>query len=348
MKIIRSYTTLIDGNVGKTDFIRQQLRVMTNISSYIFDNLKDTKFVIKEIYKNCRSEFPVVNSKLIQNFIRFSYVNAKKKPKKPVKPSLIIDYQSFNFLIDPRTKFSSIWLRFSRMNFPLRGKYILKKIQNPNDVKLVQIYEKNDKLYCKLTCSIELQDNSSSRSNPVGLDVNSKYLVLSNNRFYSLKRLYHRKIEHFKNKKDIRNLTKDYAHKLSTRIVSDLSKNGQEVLVLEDLRNIRRNCSKKLGTSKGKRVNFIVNSLPFRMFQNFLEYKCKCSGIVVKYVPPAYTSKACSACGSLDTERPRQNKFICKSCGLTLHADLNASRNIVSCYTPNQCATSESRALLDV
>ncbi|MBW1853139.1 MAG: transposase, partial [Deltaproteobacteria bacterium] len=45
---------------------------------------------------------------------------------------------------------------------------------------------------------------------------------------------------------------------------------------------------------------------------------------------------------SLKTTRPVQNKFICNSCGYKLDADLNASRNIWSCYTQTKWATNES------
>ena len=349
MKITRSYTVKIDGNIGKTDFLRQQLCAVDLLSSFIYSLIPKLGYRITPLYKECRNHFPELNSKVVQNFIRYGYTTQSRrhKPKKPVKASLFIDYQNFGLLEDSKTKLTSLWLRSFRRNFPLLGKYIFDRIEDFSDMKLIQIFERDNKLYCKLSYVKEIEDKpKSSKSKIVGLDLNAKQLVLSSNDFYSLKRLNHRKIEHHKNKKPLKNFTKDFAQKLSTKIALDLSNQGQEVLVLENLKNLRRSASKKLGTSKGKKVNYIVNSLPYNMFQSFLEYKCKSLGIRVEYIPPHFTSKLCSKCMSLETERPKLNEFICKNCGLHLHADLNGARNIASRYIQMQCAASESSALI--
>jgi IS605 OrfB family transposase len=119
---------------------------------------------------------------------------------------------------------------------------------------------------------------------------------------------------------------------LTTKISKDLHLQGVEVLVLEDLKSLRKSASKKLGTSKGKLVNYIINSIPYSMFQNFLKYKCLDLGIKVEKIHPAYTSKTCSRCGSRNTSRPRQEDFVCLDCNLRLNADLNGSRNIEKFY----------------
>lgn len=54
-------------------------------------------------------------------------------------------------------------------------------------------------------------------------------------------------------------------------------------------------------------------------------------GITVTEVNPAYTSQECSHCGYTDSKnRPTRDLFCCKCCGMTMHADINASRNILS------------------
>ena len=46
-------------------------------------------------------------------------------------------------------------------------------------------------------------------------------------------------------------------------------------------------------------------------------------------VNPAYTSQTCSCCGYVDKKnRPSQSTFRCLWCGSTMHADVNAARNI--------------------
>ncbi|OIF91117.1 hypothetical protein A7N06_19635 [Acinetobacter baumannii] len=54
-------------------------------------------------------------------------------------------------------------------------------------------------------------------------------------------------------------------------------------------------------------------------------------GIEVVYVNPAYSSQACSNCGYVDKDNRRtRSEFECKLCGKRLHADVNASRNLLS------------------
>jgi putative transposase len=337
LDITKSYTCIIDGNVGKTDYLNRCLHVLEDLSEYAFSLGRENWKSLTPLYKACRDKFPSLNSKLVQNFLRFHFVTPKKKPKhKPPCASMVIDYQSFGLKIDETTKHTNLWLRFHRKNFPLRGKFLLAKIRNVTDLKLVQIFNRKNKLYCKLSIRTtkEIKDLTECKAQ-IGLDVNSKRIVLSNNDFYSLKKLFHRKIEHMKNnqkKRSLENYTNDVLHKLTTRIANDLHKNDLEVLVMENLRHLRRSTSKKLGTSKGNKVNYIVNSLPFRKFQSLLEYKCLDRGINVVYINPAYTSTICSLCGSINTKR-RQTAFSCLDCRLTLDADLNGSRNICGRYT---------------
>jgi putative transposase len=216
------------------------------------------------------------------------------------------------------------------------GKYLSKKILDPSKVKLVQIFKNSKGLYCKLSYVEEIPDiNVENPTRIVGLDVNAKRMVLSNNIFYNIKRLYHRKLENWKNnyqKHNLQNYTKDFLHKLTTQIAEELSTQGVEVLVLENLKNLRKSASRKLGTSKGRKLNYIINSMSFGMFQNFLKYKCLDRGIKVEFIQPAYTSKTCSRCKSLKTLRPAQDKFVCQDCGFQLNADLNGSRNIENFY----------------
>ena len=181
----------------------------------------------------------------------------------------------------------------------------------------------------------EIDDPSSLKNKIVGCDVNYKRIVFSNNIFYNIKQLAHRKIEHKKHKQTKRNLnnyTKDYLHKLTTQISKDLYLEGIDVLVLENLKNMRKSSSRKLGTSKGKMINYIINSMPYSMFQNYLEYKCLNLDIKVEKINPAYTSKTCSKCSSRNTQRPSQSDFICLDCNFHLNADLNGSRNIEKFY----------------
>lgn len=339
IKSSKTYTCLISGNKSKISYLQEQLELIEQLSWYIF-NLKQ-RFGInwwfnqKMLYHQCRRFFPELNSKVVQNFIRFSYSIKKgmKLPKKPVNSSLIIDYQNFDFQIF-NNKLTNYWLRFQKRNFPLLGKR-LTKIKHTDKIQLIQVYKRNDKYFCKLVIVKELPEPTGGL-NVVGCDVNYKRVVFSDNSFKHIKQLAHRKIEHKKNnqrKRNLNNYTKDFLHKLTTQIADDLQQKAIEVLVLEDLRSLRKSASRKLGTSKGKMINYIINSMPYGMFQNFLKYKCLDRGIKVVSINPAYTSKTCSRCSSRNTKRPRQDQFVCLDCGFQLNADLNGSRNIEMKYT---------------
>ena len=338
MKTIKSYSCLISGNKSKIEFLEDLLKQIEDLSLFVFNQGKSswTFYNFKTLYHLCRKNFPSINSKILQNFIKLYQLKpGKKSPKSPINPLIYID-QNFNIEVDSSKKFSNYWLRFSRRNFPLLGKNNLKKISDFSKVKVIQIYKRNEKLYCKLTYVEEIPDITiQNPSNIIGCDVNYKRMVLSDNSFKMIKQLAHRKIEHKKNNQKKRNLTnysKDYLHKLTTQISKDLSTQGVEVLVLENLKNLRKSASRKNGTSKGKMINYIINSFPYSMFQNFLKYKCLNLGIKVEFINPAYTSKTCSKCGSLNTSRPKQETFVCNDCNFQLNADLNGSRNIEKFY----------------
>jgi len=200
LKITKSFTVRIDGNKSKINYLHQQLSDIQKLSEFAYSLGKENWKKLTPLYNRCREEFPSLKSKIVQNFLRFHFTtsNWKKKTKKPPKASILVDYQSCGLLCNENTKLSNYWIRFHRKNFPLFGKILLKKIQDPKELKLIQIFKRKNKLYCKLTVSKEVVSlpKPIRDSKSIGLDINSKRIVLSNNDFYDLKRHYHRKIEH--------------------------------------------------------------------------------------------------------------------------------------------------------
>ncbi len=342
-KTYKSYTCKISGNVRKREFLNEQLDIIQDLSWFVFTlgtKYSKTWWVDqKKLYHHCRFFFPEVHAKVLQNFISFYQPKGKRRlPKyKIIQPAIFIDQcNHLVFKINNSNKLTNYWLRFRKTNFPLFGKNILKKIEDPSKIKLVQIFRKNKELYCKFSYLKEVNFSNNS-NNIIGLDVNTKQVSLSNNSIYKMTQRFHRATEAGKKnnqkKRLFRNYQKDFLHKMTTKISRDLHSQNVEVLVLEDLKNIRKSSSRKLGTSKGKKTNFVFNNnFPFSMFQEFLSYKCLSLGINVKKIQPQYTSKSCSRCGSVNTSRPTQSIFVCHDCIFQLNADLNASRNIRTKY----------------
>ncbi len=118
-------------------------------------------------------------------------------------------------------------------------------------------------------------------------------------------------------------------HKIAKEIVNLVPASG--TIVLEKLKGIR----KRIKVSKKERR--WIHSWNFAQLQQFIEYKAQNKGIKVVYINPKYTSQRCSKCGHISkSNRKDQSHFKCSSCGYTVNADLNASRNITINYLVSQ------------
>ncbi|MDO0912632.1 transposase [Streptomyces sp. DT2A-34] len=92
---------------------------------------------------------------------------------------------------------------------------------------------------------------------------------------------------------------------------------------LEDLSGIRQRVTAK----KDQRAR--LHSWAFAQLGAFVEYKAKRAGVPVVHVDPRNTSRQCSECWHTHrSNRVDQARFVCRSCGIVLHADHNGSRNI--------------------
>ena len=85
---------------------------------------------------------------------------------------------------------------------------------------------------------------------------------------------------------------------------------------------------------------------PLMRFQEMLKYKFNwykpdCNGVVE--VNPAWTSKECHFCGSINNELTcNDRKWTCPSCGNTLDRDINAAINILNRWDNGVCLSTRS------
>lgn len=118
----------------------------------------------------------------------------------------------------------------------------------------------------------------------------------------------------------------DCDHVLSKQIVESIHPGG--TLVIEDLTNIRSRVKTRKGGQSRR-----LHGWSFAQLRSFIEYKAEDRGTTVVPVNPAHTSQSCSSCGHVARNNRRsQSSFVCRSCGFTLNADLNAARNIAAKY----------------
>jgi IS605 OrfB family transposase len=109
-------------------------------------------------------------------------------------------------------------------------------------------------------------------------------------------------------------------HVIAATLVEQAREMGA-VIAMGDLSGIRKG-------SRGRRMNRIVNAMPFNRLSTFIEYKAAWAGVPVIKVDEAYSSRECRICHQ-DGRRPSQGRFVCPSCG-EYNADLNGAVNIGS------------------
>ncbi len=109
-------------------------------------------------------------------------------------------------------------------------------------------------------------------------------------------------------------------HNIAASLIEQAREMGA-VIAIGDLSGIRKG-------SRGRRMNRIVNAMPFNRLSQFIEYKAAWAGVPVIKVDEAYSSRECRICHQ-DGRRPSQGRFVCPSCG-EYNADLNGAVNIGS------------------
>ncbi|HTJ70715.1 MAG TPA: transposase [Actinospica sp.] len=115
---------------------------------------------------------------------------------------------------------------------------------------------------------------------------------------------------------------RDANHVISKCIVAEAERTRAGI-GLEDLSGIRRRAR---SSSRGRAA---LHGWSFAQLGQFIACKARRAGVPVVHVDPAFTSQTCSRCSHVERRnRVRQSRFVCRSCGLALNADRNASRNI--------------------
>ncbi|TDC13510.1 transposase [Streptomyces sp. 8K308] len=111
-------------------------------------------------------------------------------------------------------------------------------------------------------------------------------------------------------------------HIIAKKLVTTAERTSRGI-ALEDLSCIRQRVTAK----KDQRAR--LHSWAFAQLGQFVEYKARRAGVPVVRVDPRNTSRQCSQCWHTHrTNRVTQGRFECRSCGITMHADHNGSRNI--------------------
>jgi putative transposase len=122
-----------------------------------------------------------------------------------------------------------------------------------------------------------------------------------------------------------RNRTRTFAQQTAKQLVQWAP--AKAVLVFEDLHIPQPQKGKIRGRALRRRLSLWQH----RAIRQAATTKAEVHGMIIARVDPRFTSKMCSRCG-LRGKRKR-HVFSCPHCGFTLHADINAARNIRNRYT---------------
>jgi putative transposase len=117
----------------------------------------------------------------------------------------------------------------------------------------------------------------------------------------------------------IANKRKDFAHKLSHKIVKDFGGIAVEDLNINNMQQDNFTC-----------LNKSIADAAWNSFSNMLAYKAECAGRTFVRVCPAYTSQTCSRCGYRQKLKLSNRHYKCPCCELSLDRDENAALNILS------------------
>jgi len=126
-------------------------------------------------------------------------------------------------------------------------------------------------------------------------------------------------------------VSKEYDKKLVRDIsdyISKITGNYDLYVSIGQLKGIRN--SARRGNYKGRKFRGMIHRWAFARVREKLGHKLASLGFdprKFKAVPEQWTSIMCHKCGHKGI-RPKQNLFICTTCGLKMNADLNGALNI--------------------
>jgi len=298
------------------------------IYGYFAEKYPENKFVktkfgnlnLKQIYQTKYFSKPNLNSISINLDERFFDIKVGGS------------FDNFVKIILP--EFNEKGTRALKINLPLKQHKHSNDLKNKgfvlkNNIQLKQI---NKKIYINLIWSKE-EPKKKEIGNSIGIDLGVNKLIVSSDGQYigtNLKDIYkktRRKVKkskaYYKALEERTNLTNFYVNQLQ---INDINK-----IVIEDLKNVKKNSSfknakkKKFKKKKQEEINDINSRWLYPLVINKINRICEEKSILLVKVSPAGTSQTCSKCGEVDKNSRKGEVFKCTSCGYNIDADFNAS-----------------------
>lgn len=180
-----------------------------------------------------------------------------------------------------------------------------------------------------------------AEENWIGVDLGINQLAVTSDKvFYAGKQVVHRREQYLNLRNELqRKRTKsakrllrkrrrkesrwmrDLNHCIAKKTVAE-AKRTERGISVEELTGIRE----RVRHRKSQRATF--SSWAFAQLGGYLEYKSRQAGVPFVQIDSRHTSQRCYACGHVERKNRDGEEFLCRSCGVVAHADLNASMNI--------------------
>jgi IS605 OrfB family transposase len=355
---INLVNSLVDGAVNGLDIRKlTSAKVSANLPSSIkCQGIRDANSVYKKYTKRCH------DTDKKRQFYQTKGINAKTKdPKVPElkKPCFFVNNQ--NFKIKEDCIEFPMMVNGKSKRIAVKTKLTDRQKQRFSDTKFgtMRVIQKNGQILIQVVYEIPEPDLNISGI-AMGVDLGIKCPAVSytgngNVKFYGngrknkyIRRHYaklRKKLQNAKKMKAVKRINnkeqrimKDIDHKISREIIETARKQNVAVIRLELLKNIRNKTKQtnKKKTRTSRKNNKTTHSWSFYRLSQYIEYKARLAGIKVEYVNPAYTSKTCPVCGSINEAEDR--KYSC-DCGYHAHRDVVGAINIKNSteYTGNRC-----------
>ena len=130
-------------------------------------------------------------------------------------------------------------------------------------------------------------------------------------------RKHKRVIQHIHQR--VTNRRRDFAHKLSRRLVNEFQIIAFEDLDIPDMQN-----------GNWRSMNKSIADAAWRQFMDFTAYKAEYAGRLSPRVNPRGTTQECSSCGQIVAKDLSARVHDCPFCGLVLDRDRNAALNVLA------------------
>lgn len=335
-------------NDEQSQFLLDTIKIANSACNYI-SGIAWTKKVFgkfqiqKLVYHDVRDKFPLSAQATIRCIAKVT--DAYKKDKKSERSfselgAISYDDRILRYWVDKQTV--SIWTVGGRQKTGFlageRQKELLETRQGESDLAVI-----NGKFYLFAVCDID-EPTPDDVTEFLGIDLGIKAIavdsdgeIFSGTHINNIRARYAelrsklqakqtkpaKRLLKKRSKKENR-FSQHVNHVISKHLV-DKAKDTGRGIALEDLSGIRE----RITVRKAQRR--VRHSWAFHDLAQKIKYKAALAGVPVVMIDPRNTSRECFECGYIDKRnRPNQATFLCKSCGHSALADLNAARVIAS------------------